>query len=77
MASRRKIVNKRKTIIGNFTIKFKKAIRYSGVIIDDSLIFKDYVKFISGILSINQRALTGLMPNIHTRYIIGNYNSLL
>ena len=60
----RKLVKKMEVTVGGKRIESKRAIKYLGVIIDDKLNFKEYVKYIGKKASVTQAALARMMPNI-------------
>ena len=64
LISGRKIVEKMIVTFGESRIESKRAIKYLGIIIDDSLSFKEHVKYIGEKASVTQRALARMMPNI-------------
>ena len=64
MISGREIVEKIEVAVGGTSIETKRAIKYLGVIIDDRLNFKAHMKFIGEKVSVIQRTLAMMMPNI-------------
>ena len=61
LISGRKIMEKTEVTVAGAKIESKRTIKYFGVIIDDSLNFKEHVKFIGEKASIIQGALTKMM----------------